>query len=70
MGSLRCRKALWWVGVQLNFTCWPVSSAKGLAILAEFFDEFSVVTYLTEEGMNLFGCFGWLHVLDGLGLQG
>ena len=40
MDSLRCRKASWWVGVQLNLTCCPVSSVIGLAMFVKFLINF------------------------------
>ena len=60
------KKALWWVGVHLNFACWQVKSVKCLAILVP--DKLSIVSNESKKWAYLFECFQWMHVLYGLSL--
>ena len=66
--SLTVKKALWWVGVQSNFTCWHVRSVNGLAILAKFLINF--LQYPTKPRRHglvwvfwVDACSGWLECL-------
>ena len=57
---------MWCSGVHSNLTCCLVSKVNGLGYHCKSFDEFSIISYQTKEGCDLFACCWWLHVLYGM----